>query len=353
MPIKTVKMLLFAAVALISVFAGCGDAEKDRGEARQVSSGQGRILSWKMKEDSKHRFQEIEAYAKEIGSAAVLVLHRGEVAFRFGDIEKKYLCHSIRKPFLGALYGIYRERGEIDIDASLEDLEIDDIPPCLTPAEKQARVRDLLAARSGVYHEAAGEIQAMRDARPPRGSHPPDTHYYYNNWDFNALGTIFTRCTGKGVFEAFAEEIARPIGMEDFSVKDCHYSHERSRSRHPAYFFRMSSRDMARFGLLYANIGRWGEEQIVPEEWIRMSTRPYSLHGIHNDPYGYLWCIIPEEAGLGRGFYHTGMGVHLLAVLPDLQMVLVHRVDTDRAFDISWGEIRRLMDMIFAEVIAG
>ena len=38
-------------------------------------------------------------------------------------------------------------------------------------------------ARSGVYHEAAAESQSMKDARPDRGSHPPGTFYYYNNWD--------------------------------------------------------------------------------------------------------------------------------------------------------------------------
>ena len=57
-----------------------------------------------------------------------------------------------------------------------------------------------------------------------------------------------------------------------------------------------------------------------------------------------MWSIIPEEAGLGSGFYHTG--VHLLAVLPDTKLVLVHRVDTDKDFDITWNGIRQLMYMI-------
>jgi hypothetical protein len=64
------------------------------------------------------------------------------------------------------------------------------------------------------------------------------------------------------------------------------------------------------------------------------------------DPYGYLWRIIPKEVGLGYGFYHAGFGVHLLAVLPDQKLVLVHRVDTDRDFDITWPEIKQLMEMI-------
>ena len=185
----------------------------------------------------------------------------------------------------------------------------------------------------------------MIDARPVRGSHLPGTFFYYNNWDFNALGTIFEQQTGKGVFDTFYEEIALPIGMVDFSPDDCTYKYEPIKSRHPSYFFRMSTRDMARFGLLYQRFGRWNDQQIVPEEWILESTSIYPVLNNSGDPYGYLWRIIPAEAGFGYGFYHRGFGVHLLAVLPDLELVVVHRVNTDIDFDITWEEIRTLIEM--------
>jgi CubicO group peptidase (beta-lactamase class C family) len=159
------------------------------------------------------------------------------------------------------------------------------------PGHKQTQEwseRDLLLSRSGVYHEAAGEIQPMIDARPERGSHVPGTFFYYNNWDFNVLGTIFEQITGKCIFNAFNEEIAKPIGMKDFSPADCTYVFERNRSKHPAYFFRMSTRDMARFGLLYQKLGRWEGKQIVTEAWIRESTSVYPVENPSGDPYGFL-----------------------------------------------------------------
>lgn len=323
------RALILLSVSIMSVLLTCSKSSQNP--------------SW-----SKDKFDTTAAYAKEIGSAAVLVLHDGQVVFSFGDTTRKYMCHSIRKPFLGALYGIYVEKGVIDIDTTLEELNIDDIPPSLTPAEKQATIRDLLMSQSGVYHEAAGEAQSMIDARPERGSHRSGTFFYYNNWDFNVLGTIFERTSGKRIFDAFEEDIAKRIGMVDFSTAECTYVYERSKSEHPAYFFRMSASDMARFGLLYQNYGQWDGEQIVPEEWIRESTTIYPIENPGGDPYGYLWRIIPEEARFGYGFYHTGLGVHLLAVLPDQKLVLVHRVDTDRYFDITWSEIRTLMEMIIS-----
>jgi CubicO group peptidase (beta-lactamase class C family) len=295
---------------------------------------------------SEEKLDALVDFCKEWGSAALLILHDGKVVLSWGEVETKYPVHSIRKALLNSLYGIYVERGDIDLDMTLEELGIDDIPPVLSKEEKQARVFDLIRSRSGVYHPAAAEAQQMIDSRPERGRHPPGSFFYYNNWDFNALGTIFRRTTGKGIFETFYGEIAQPIGMEDFSPADGTYQFERNRSEHPSYFFRMSSRDLARFGLLYQNYGRWEGRQIVPEEWILESTTVYPGENPGGDPYGYLWRIIPEESGLGYGFYHAGFGVHLLSVLPDQRLVLVHRVDTDQDFDIKWSEIRALMEMI-------
>jgi len=160
------------------------------------------------------------------------------------------------------------------------------------------------------------------------------------------LGTIFERQTSEKIFAVFKKEIADPIGMEDFLVSDCRYHYEKNKSVHPAYFFSMTARDMARFGLLYQNGGRWGDRQIVPAKWITESTTAYTGKSLSGDGYGYMWSVIPEEAGFGRGFYHTGNGVHLLAVLSDAKIVLVHRVDTTREFDIRWHQVRKLMHMI-------
>ena len=287
----------------------------------------------------------INARAEEIGTAVLLILKDGQEVFRFGDVTRKYMCHSIRKPFIGSLYGIYRDRGIINLNLTLEDLGIDDIAPSLTSEEKRATIRHLLLSRSGVYHEAGGEAQSRIELRPPRGSHKPGTFFYYNNWDFNALGTIFEHLTGQSVFQAFYREIAQPIGMQDFSPTDGTYVFESEKSIHPSYFFRLSSRDMARFGLLYANGGYWDGREVVPRTWIEESTAVYPLENLCGDPYGYLWRIIPPEAGLGYGYYHTGLGVHLLAVLPDHNLVVVHRVDTDRPFRTTWPEIKDLLDL--------
>lgn len=274
-------------------------------------------------------------FAEQSGYAAVMALYDGKVFFSWGNVTYNYQCHSIRKPFLSSLYGIHIAQGQINIDATLEDLGIDDIPPSLTLEEKQATIRDLLKSRSGVYHKAAAETEEMKASRPQRGSYPPNTFFYYNNWDFNALGTIFEQQTGTKVFEEFKIKIADVIGMEDFSVANCTYQYEDSLSIHPAYSFRMSARDMARFGVLYQKNGNWNGNQIIPSDWITESTTTYSvLDSTAGIGYGYMWYTVPQGSGFGQligasGFYHTGVGVHIVIIIPDLKLVLVERYNTD------------------------
>ena len=308
---------------------------------------------------SSEKLKQVSRFADAIGSSAVMAVYDGEVFYTHGNIVRNFGVHSIRKPFLGALYGIHVDQGNIDLDATLEELNIDDNAPRLTPDEKQATVRDLLKSRSGVYHEAAGEAPIMRDMRPERGSHPPDTYYYYNNWDFNALGTIFEQETGSKIFQEFKDEIADPIGMEDFSLSNGQYGYEYERSNHPVYAIRMSTRDMARFGQLYLQNGMWGEQQIVPSDWIEESTTSYSeVDFASGMGYGYLWNVVPEGSDLAAGFgspfyFHTGIGVHALIVIPDQKLVIVHRMNTDEEW-IDPGEgLGTLISLIVDSRVAG
>jgi CubicO group peptidase (beta-lactamase class C family) len=197
---------------------------------------------------------------QDFGSAAkpttVMFVQDGRIIAGFGDASRKLNMFSVRKSLLSALYGIAISEGRISLASRLAELGIDDNPPSLTDAEKQATVRDLLMARSGIYHPAAYETPDMAATRPQRGSHAPGSFWSYNNWDFNALGTIYRKATGEDIFQSFEQRIARPIGMEDFSARDGQYVTE-PQSIHQAYPFSLSARDAARFGLLFLNGGQW------------------------------------------------------------------------------------------------
>ena len=297
-------------------------------------------------------------YAATINTAAVMLIVDGRVLDEWGETTTRYNIHSIRKSLLSALYGIHVREGHIDLSKTMEQLGIDDNEPSLTATEKQATVHDLLKARSGVYHPALYETPGMKAARPPRGSHAPGTFWYYNNWDFNVLGTLFERFTKTNLFAEFKARIADPIGMQDFRMEDTQYVTGPD-SVYPAYPFRLTARDMARFGLLFLRHGAWRGKQVIPADWVEESTRSYSDAG-DSGGYGYLWWIavggrhLPGVELPDGAYSARGSGGHFILVVPALDLVMVHRVDTDiRDRQVTAAEFGRLAKLVLDAKLPG
>ena len=173
------------------------------------------------------------------------------------------------------------------------------------------------------------------------------TFWYYTNWDFNVLGTSFERT--KDLFRGFKARIADPIGMEDFRLEDTEYVGGAD-SVYPAYPFRLTARDMARFGLLFLRGGRWQARQIIPEAWVRESVTSYSDAG-ESGGYGYMWWVaangkhVPGTA-LPEGSYSArGAGGHYILVIPKYDLIHRARVNTDihRAIRIGQRNSARLV----------
>lgn len=338
----TLKLLRFRqkAVILVTVMLGMILLPSLHSFARQRYPGEHwkkasrpEALGW-----SSEKLQLAKEHFEKIGSAAVVIVVDGLILDEWGDTSRHFRAHSMRKSLLNAIFGIHVHEGHIDLEATLEELGIDDNEP-LTVSEKQATIRHLLKGRSGIYLPALYLGGSLNN--PPRGSHPPGTFYHYNNWDFNVLGTIFEQETGTKLFEEFKGRIADPLQMEDFSVEDCTYfrgSHgDNVNTRFPAYPFRISARDLARFGLLYLRNGQWRGQQIVPAKWIRESWTPYSVYYGTKTLYGYInWRMYLKGKSLPGGvrlkdnvYWTSGINVHRLYVVPWANLVVVHRVNSD------------------------
>ncbi len=302
---------------------------------------------------SNEDLAKIGKYVEEIGSTSAMIVQHGVVVAAWGDVKHKSNLHSCRKSLLSALIGIAVSEGKINPDDTLAKLGIDDKRPSLTDIEKQAKVRDLLEARSGVYHPTVYETKGMEESKPPRGSHAPGTFWYYNNWDFNALGFIYEQATGTKIFDAFYQRIAQPIEMQDFKPRDGHYV-SGDDTRFPAYLFDISARDFARFGLLYLHRGNWNGVQVVPESWVEESTRPYS--DTESGGYGYLWWTADSASGaqpeieFPKGvFWAEGHLGQYAVVVPALDMVIVNRVDGDETKRVVHKrEMAKLVHMVVA-----
>ncbi|UCF05449.1 MAG: serine hydrolase, partial [bacterium] len=151
--------------------------------------------------------------------------------------------------------------------------------------------------------------------------------------------------------------IGMALGMEEFTIDDTDYYYQNERSIHPAYHFQMSARDAARFGLLYLQGGTWQGEQLISEAWVDESTAPISDSGgyIPGTYYGYMWWVFPVGYGAERSYDRIGehamyaaLGAYgqVIMVIPDLQLVFVHRVDSYSGHNVDFYDWMGLLDKI-------
>ena len=312
---------------------------------------------WKRPEEAGWSAEKLKAARKFTGtlkSAAVMIVHKGKVVDEWGETKRPFKCHSMRKSILSALYGPHEFSGTIDTSQTLGQLGIDDKEPSLTDTEHNATIADLLKARSGIYHPALYETATMAAKRPRRGSHAPGTFWYYNNWDFNALCTIFENLTGRGIFEEFEDRLARPLGMQDF-VRSKHTRYVTGKdSVHPAYPFQLSARDLARFGLLFSRGGRWMDQQIIPRGWVMESIRSWSTTS-KGGGYGYMWWVgangnfYPNTKLPDGSFAAHGFRGHKVLMVPQWDLVIVHRVNTFKEKgSVKSSEFGKLVSLILA-----
>jgi CubicO group peptidase (beta-lactamase class C family) len=299
--------------------------------------------------------QAVRSALSDLPTTGFVAVSGGRVFFEYGDLEVLSYLASVRKSVLSMLYGNYVASGAIRLDRTLAELGIDDHQG-LSEAEKRATVRDLLSARSGVYHPAANTGDNLASA-PPRGSQEPGAYYLYSNWDFNALGTIFEQATGRNIYDALETDLARPIGMEDFDRSAQQKTGDLSLSMHPAYHMHLSTRDMARLGYLMLREGNWNGTQVVPRAWVRESTRLVTPRAEMNPQsrrdsqfgYSYLWWVF-DDPTLGpeyRGAYvaHGAVGQHIL-VLPALDLVVAHKTRQGQGRRVSHEEFHAVARLL-------
>ena len=246
--------------------------------------------------DSQNTMNRLTEIMDKNEADSLFIMEGQNVLAEYGESDQISNVASVRKSLISALFGIAESKGLINVNRTLGDLGIDDTKNPLSEKEKQATVEDLLKARSGIYITSLGESKDMKEKRPERGTYSHNEHYYYNNWDFNTLGVIFEQETGTSLGEAFYEWIAKPTEMKKFQPSNVVYQESEETSM-PMYRFYMCAEDLARFGSLYANDGKWKDKQVIPEKWIDASFEAYSeITDVDRfTGYGYLWWLEKQK----------------------------------------------------------
>lgn len=338
-----------ALVIVIALLYGCGSGSSGPDESQPEATQ--RIMSdttwptWSTPGEagfSSTALDSISHYVRTLNTTGLVVVVDGKILHAQGDVTVLSYVASDRKSILSILYGIVVANGEIDLGVTIGELGIDDLQGLL-PIEKEATVYDLITARSGVYHPPSNAGSDVAFA-PQRGSQEPGTYFLYNNWDFNVAGAVYEMETERNIYDALQEDLAVPLGMEDFDRDRQRKIGDATMSQYPAYHIWLSTRDMARIGELMLRGGIWDGEQLVPAEWVERSTRAITpleemnpdYHRASTFGYGMMWWSwdgpdverVFEGAFTARGAYGQ-----YITVVPELDMVVAHKT----AVGGSWG----------------
>ena len=252
--------------------------------------------------------------------------------YKGGDL---HTVQSTTKSFMSALVGIAIARGELPgVSATLGDLlagrKIAD------PQKAAITLDNILTMRPGFeWEEDVSYFDPINDAIRVESTddwvaylldkplaHDQGTTFKYNSTNTQLMSEMVSTATGRALDDYAEELLFGPIGIEDYFWKDAPEGFKDT-----AGGLYLKPRDLARFALLYEREGEWDGRQIVPAEWVAISTRPHVRDTGPDDPdfnvgYGYQRWVYHDGSDGGPILYGSwGWGGQFALIAPEIDLI--------------------------------
>jgi CubicO group peptidase (beta-lactamase class C family) len=275
------------------------------------------------------------------GGTNGLILRRGCLVAEFGDTRAVEPVYSAAKSFLSTVLGLAVDRGLI---RSLDDRVADYVRDggydsahnqAITWRQHAQQTSEWEGSMWGKPHTFLGVEEFGEGARPARDLRAPGTYYEYNDVRINRLALSLLRVWKRPLPEVLRDEVMTPLGASttwrwipyDNAHADVDGGTMPSMSGGTRWGggIWMSSRDLARFGQLFLNRGRWGPRQLVSAEWVRTATTPSA----QKPDYGCLWWLNRGQQQWpgtpASSFAAVGFGSNTVWIDPEHDLVVVWR----------------------------
>jgi len=294
---------------------------------------------------SGERLDTLRRFLKTHQTDGMMVVSRGRVVFEYGDTKLVSKVASVRKSMLSLLYAVEMQKGvKFDLDQTVVQLGLEDKTPFIE-SERHATLLQLLMSRSGIYIRSGNDEQDKLS--PKRGSSYPGVRWFYNNWDYDAAGIAFEKIAHKDIFDALRDDLAVPLRLQEFDRSRQRKNYVEN-STHFEYATYLSTRDMARLGLLAISHGMWGKTLWAEPGFLDYSVYPSTNFAGRNEfkaegwtgrwGYGMLWWAweVPVYSGnvwtgpYQGAFSAMGTGGQYITMFPSYNLVVVHKVNIDQ-----------------------
>ena len=288
-------------------------------------------------------FHEILGPTKKRGGPAGMILKNGYIISKWGDTRRVDMTFSVTKSFLSTVAGLAEDKSLID---NTKDKVGQYIWDGTFGGEHNGKItwEHLLQQNS----DWSGELWGGKDwaDRPPkeggvddwkfRKLNEPGTIMEYNDVRVNVLAYSLTHIWHKPLPMVLKEQLMDKIGAST-TWRWHGYEHAWTEidglqmksvtgGGHSGAGIFISTEDMARFGLLFLNNGKWIDQQIISEEWIQKAIEPSTP----NMNYGYMWWLNKKGnrhwEGLSESIYYAaGFGGNFIVIDQKNDLVVVTR----------------------------
>ena len=153
-------------------------------------------------------------------------------------------------------------------------------------------------------------------------SHNPGEIYNYNTGSVHLLSSVFKESTGLFANEFAEQYLFEPLGITDYWWNTDNQGFPCTGATHGGLM--MTIRDVAKYGFLYLNDGKWNNIQVIPEYWIEESVIP-RIDIDQTEQLGYLWRLGHYDINENKVNYYlsVGFGGQTLIIVPDLNLMIV------------------------------
>jgi CubicO group peptidase (beta-lactamase class C family) len=291
--------------------------------------------SWDLAEATLRQFANEAPYNTLIGptqertAANGIVIRRGKVVAEWGDTNRADMTFSVTKSFLSTVVGVAYDRGLItDLNAKVAGAMPKGVD--LFTSEHNAKITwDHLLRQTSHWHGTLWTKPSWAD-RPPRNMpleewpkrplEEPGTIYTYNDTRVNVLGLATLYVMKQPLPAVLKQAIMDPIGASStwhweaydnaWVTIDGKKMPSITGGGHFGGGMFISAWDMARFGYLFLNNGKWGGRQLISQKWIDMARTPGTARNAGSSTYGFMnWMLnVPQrtaDGSPGRKQYPT------------------------------------------------
>ena len=170
----------------------------------------------------------------------------------------------------------------------------------------------------------------------------PGKKFFYSSANSHFLTSLIFYKTGSTPGKLARERLFGPLGIEfDTIGNDIVYTNWNQYTEPLYQTWRkdpkgiecasfglyLTARDMAKFGFLYLNQGRWDDEQLISREWVHASTMDQVTNIYGRYSYGYQWYL--TNVGGEPAFLASGFGGQIIGIVPSLDLVVVLKYEAE------------------------